>query len=236
MRFLIGMCLTLLSNTAWAGEISKEVPAIIDPQAKYLIYLPGQAVEVDGPDAMNRYFGKVYQMSAISKAFAEKGFHVIAEARPRGTQIDTYAKKVAEQVAKLRAGGVAARNIAVVGHSKGGVMAFVAAGELSDPDVSYVVLAGCAMPHVQRIGNENPRADFERLLVAYKGRFKGRMLSMHDAAEEDFRSCKELTSSNPELKFDEQVIQSGSPAKTAHAIFFAPEAVWFAPLMQWITR
>lgn len=236
MRYFVGMCFTMLCISAWAGDISKDIPATIDPQAKYLIYLPGLAVEMDGPDAMNRYFGKVYQMSAISKAFAEKGLNVIAEARPRGTQIDAYAKKVVDQVTRLRAGGVAARNIIVVGHSKGGVMVIAAAGELSDSEISYVALAGCAMPHVRTLGNETPRADFERLLSAHKGRFKGRMLSMYDAADEDFRSCKELTSSNPELKLDEQRVESGSPARTAHAIFFAPEAIWFAPLLQWIAR
>ncbi|MBV6409100.1 MAG: hypothetical protein EFKGCFLK_02723 [Rhodocyclaceae bacterium] len=236
MRSIVGLFLSLVCVSSWSGDVLKDVPTTIDPQAKYLIYLPGLAVEMDGPDAMNRYFGKVYQMSAISKAFAEKGFTVIAEARPRGTQVDAYAKKVADQVARLMAGGVAARNMAVVGHSKGGAIVIAAAGEIKAADISYVVLAGCAMPHVGTLGNETPRADYERLMAANKGRFKGRMLSMYDAADDDFRTCKELTAANPELKLDEQVIQSGSPARTAHAIFFAPEAIWFEPLMQWIAR
>lgn len=236
MRFLVGLYLTFFCVSSWSGDVLKDIPATIDPQARYLIYLPGLAIEMDGPDAMNRYFGKVYQMSAISKAFAEKGFTVIAEARPKGTQVDAFAKKVADQVAKLLAGGVAARNIVVVGHSKGGVITIAAAGELNNQDIAFVVLAGCAMPHVRSLGNETPRADYERLMAANKSRFKGRMLSMYDAADDDFRSCRELTSGSPELKLDEQIVQSGSSARTAHAIFFAPEAIWFDPLMQWVAR
>jgi hypothetical protein len=93
-----------------------------------------------------------------------------------------------------------------------------------------------AFLHVRPIVGENARAIFDGLIAENEDRFKGRVLTMYDSAEEDFRSCKELTSTNPDLKLDEQVIQPGSPAKIAHAIFFAPEAIRFDSLMHWVAR
>lgn len=46
----------------------------------------GLAVEMQGPDAFNPSFRKVYQWTALTKAFADNGYNVIAELRPKGTR------------------------------------------------------------------------------------------------------------------------------------------------------
>lgn len=223
-------------SAAWAGEIFKEFPSSIDQKAKYLFFFPGLAVEMQGPDAFNPSFRKVYQWTALTKAFADNGYNVIAELRPKGTQTSTYAKRVSDQVRQLVSAGVSPKNIVLVGHSKGGEIVIGAIGANSSADISYVVLAGCAMPHTQRLANETPRANYEGFLEEYRGRFKGRVLSMYDEADDDFQTCKEISKDNPEVRLEELVLRSDSPPKMGHALFFAPEPIWMTPLLQWLAK
>jgi hypothetical protein len=86
-------------------------------------------------------FGR-YEYDAILKALAARGLTVISELRT-GDAGQEFVEKVARQVTSLRAAGVPAKSVGVIGASKGGGFALKVSSAVADPEVSYVVLAGC---------------------------------------------------------------------------------------------
>src|SRR5215813_9027351 len=98
-------------------EIFDDVPAKIDPGARYLFHMHGWVVELMGPAGA---VSTGYWWRWTVEAFADRGFVVISEARSHGTNVQAYALTVARQVARLRAAGVPSDHITVTGMSKGG--------------------------------------------------------------------------------------------------------------------
>lgn len=84
-------------------EIFDDVPATIDPGARYLFHMHGWVVEEYGPVGAVR---TGYWWRWTVEAFADRGFVVISEARTPNTYVQWYALTVARQVARLRAAGV----------------------------------------------------------------------------------------------------------------------------------
>jgi len=117
-----------------AGRVYKYVPSAVDSNAKYLFYMHGLGIE-NGGDSFN-YF-------RILDRLAERGFNVIGEVR-RPAVTRKYAEKIAGQVNKLLAAGVAARNITVASHSKAGMITMIVMAILGNPDIAYVSFAACA--------------------------------------------------------------------------------------------
>jgi hypothetical protein len=88
-----------------ARQIFQDVPAEIDPDARYLFYLHGAIIERAGVRPTHPRFG-VYEYRLILEVFANEGFVVISEARPAGTDGTAYAATVADQVRALLAADV----------------------------------------------------------------------------------------------------------------------------------
>src|SRR5436190_2181646 len=107
-----------------------DVPATVDPGAKYLFYMHGLAIERGGRRAES------YNYSGILKELANRGFVVIGEERS-AVRSDVYAEKVGAQVKRLLAAGVPAKNITVAGHSKGGMISMLVMTTLAEPDIAY---------------------------------------------------------------------------------------------------
>src|SRR6185369_8324070 len=129
---LLLVLLLLLPATAMAaGVVLSVLPKAIDPRGDYLIYLHGRIIEEEGPRPTSPRFG-VYEYRQILDTFAGRGFTVVSEARPKGTDVAAYAKKVAGQVRALLAAGVPPERIAVVGFSKGGGITLAAAALLRE--------------------------------------------------------------------------------------------------------
>ena len=193
-----------------AGSIYKDVPASIDPKARYLIYLHGRILETQGRHATSPDFGR-YEYDAILEALAGKGLVVISELRGRDTG-RAYANRVAAQVRRLRARGVPASHITVAGFSKGGFLTLVTAAELADPAVSFVIMAGCG-----------PSSD-EGIPA---GTLKGRMLSLYDASDEMAGSCQRLFA--PGMTTKEVRLTTG----LRHGLFFRPRPEWIDLVADW---
>ncbi len=197
--------------------IVADVPAAIDPSARYLFHMHGSIVEDFGPAARGRYGQYLYYPTV--EALADRGFVVISEVRgatdPRG-----YAAKVAGQVARLRAAGVPADRITVTGMSKGGSIAVLASAAIADPDIRFVILAGCV-----RGGG------FEGGFAAFGSRPRGRVLSLVDRADDVAASCAAHFTAAPGLRFEETVFDVGS----GHALFYRPDRVWVDRVVDWAT-
>ena len=199
-------------------RIMADVPAAPDAGARYLFHMHGSIVEELGPSARGRY-GQ-YQYYPTVEALADRGFVVISEVRG-ATEPRAYAAKVAAQVARLRAAGVPADHITVTGVSKGGSMTLMSVFAVANPDVRFVIMAGCL-----RGGG------FARAIAALGNRPpQGRVLSLYDYADPDIGSCSMSFPPTPGLAFEEVVFQTG----LGHALFFSPEPVWVDRVAAWAT-
>lgn len=209
------LALATLTETAVAQNVLPALPEQITPDARYIVYVHGRIVENEGPEAVSERFGR-YEFAAITERLASRGHVVIAELRaPGGLE---YVDLLVNRVRALQAAGVPAKNITVVGFSKGGYMVLRAARQLRDPDVSYAILAGCIS---ETISGEDLSGDG----------LDGRLLSMADRSDELGFPCSPLFDRNPHLKNSMSIVfHEGS----GHGLFYAADPVWMTPLLDWI--
>jgi len=215
---LVGIIVLTAYTPGNAGDVFKDVPGNIDPNAKYLFYMHGFALEQGGPRA------KAYDYSGILKELAKRGFVVIGEERSR-VRNDVYAEKVAGQVKKLLAAGVPAKNITVAGHSKGGLITMIVMAMLAEPDIVYVNFAGC--------GREG--SGFEGYLQFAERRAsmaRGQLLSAYDQSDQIAGSCKPALDRMAQAKVTERVLEIGG----GHELFYNPKAAWMDILQAWAER
>jgi acetyl esterase/lipase len=229
---LLAASLGLAAPCATAQSGLSTMPEQPDPARHYLFFLHGLSVEQLGPDSYSKEFRKVYQTTEIARKLAEAGPVVIADIRPKGTRILAYAEKLAAQVRALRAAGVPARQIALVGHSKGASIALATASLLQEPELRYALLAGCPLPSATQVGGSDIRANYERLLADNRGKLQGRFLSLYDTSDDWMGSCSEVQAGNPGLQFQEQALQSGMAMGMGHSLFYSPEPLWLQALFR----
>lgn len=218
MGKLIKMALALLfalmsSQHAFAENILSEIPDAADPKKRYIFYLHGSAEEED--DDTEKY-------EAAVEAIAGGKNIVISEVRG-DTDPNEYAGKLSKQVAKLLKLGVPKRNITISGFSKGAIIALAAAGTINDPDIKYVLLAGCSDFLNEKYGVDPSKA-------------KGRILAIYDSGDEKFGSCKDIIKKSDGLLLKEKKLNSGK----GHALFRIPKDKfidqWRDPLIRWAKK
>lgn len=210
---LLALRLTLVLVAAVAaGEILGEAPAAPDPAARYLFYLHGRILEDQGRDAVSPDFGR-YEYDAILKALAASGATVIGEVREKDAG-EPFVRRLVAQVRRLRGAGVPARNIALVGASKGGLLALQAAAAIGERDLPVVVLAGCG-----------------RATVEIAARLKGRVLSIHDRADRYRPSCAATFAAALQLTESRETVLD---LKLDHGLLYTPHDGWLRPTLEWI--
>ena len=216
------LCLVLIA-AAWGAEdppladsapqIFAEVPEVIDPDARHLFYLHGAIIERAGVRPTHPEYG-VYEYRKILEVFAARGFVVISEARPAGTNGTAYAATVADKVRALIKGGVPPEHITVVGFSKGGGIAINASSILSEERLNFVFMGACG-----------PWLDSRPEIVP-----RGRMLAIREASDNLVGSCEELfgrTTGDGER--EELTLEIGG----GHGVFYRPRPEWVDPAVEW---
>lgn len=209
---------------AGAGEVTNSLPDAPDKAARYLIYLHGSGIDRTGVDRARENF------RGNARGLADHGFSVIAEVRPQGAirkvpeDLDAYARKIAAQVENLLKAQVPARNITIVGYSRGGAIALMVSGFVGNPEVGYVILAGC-------VSEGGAFKQFVPMLLSdYATKLKGRFLSLVDEADPDFSSCSTYFSKAPEKPDQkETILRTGK----GHVLFSDPLDVWIRPVAEW---
>lgn len=215
------MCVVLVSTVFGAEdlpaekaplEIFAEVPEVIDPDSRYLIYLHGRIIEDAGVRPTHPKYG-VYEYQQILEAFAGKGFVVVSEARQAGTDGKAYAVAVADQVRAILAAGVSPERITVVGFSKGGGIAILASSILAEDRVNFVFMGACA-----------PWLDSRPEIVP-----RGRLLALREASDERVVSCDGLFARAAGSGNREIVLELGG----GHGAFYRPRLEWIDPVVAW---
>jgi hypothetical protein len=189
------------------------VPDRIDPAARFLIYLHGRIIEERGIHPTDPRFGP-YEYVAIVRALEKKGFVVISEARPKGTDPEQYARIVQGQAASLLADGVPPQNITVVGASKGAVIAMLASTLLRNRDMNFVLMSNC---------NDWVREHYEIDLY-------GNVLSLYDVKDAFGGTCGPIFSQSKGLNRRREVeLKLG----IGHALLYRPMKEWIDPVDEW---
>ncbi len=205
IRFVPALLLFLLLLPATpamlaAASETYNLPPKADPTARYLFYLPGWYVEARGTQGDYDYHG-------IAQAFGEQGFTVVSTPDGMG------AAEVKREIEKLLAAGVPAGKIAVMGHSKGAYTTMMVSARLENPDITYVVMAGC-------FWTSPPPSPLH-----------GRVLSIYDASDELAGSCqKAFANSPPDLESREIVLQT----EEGHRLFYNARGEWLMPVKAWL--
>ena len=194
-------------------RIFTDFPEAVDPSARFLIYLHGAIIERAGVRPTHPEFG-IYEYEEILEVFAERGFVVISEARPDGTDGMLYAATVADQVRKLLAAGVRPEHITVVGFSKGAGIAIAASSMLAHDDLNFVFMAAC-----------NPWLDSRPEIIA-----RGRLLSLRESSDELAGTCDGLFERSPNRRNQREVLlELGG----GHGMFYRPQAEWVDAVADW---
>lgn len=199
-----------ISLNLYAGNVISEIPSEPDAAGKYIFYLHGSAEESEG--ITNKY-------EAAIQAIAESSATVITEVRGN-TEPNVYAEKIKTQVNRLISKGVAAKNITISGFSKGSIIALTASGIINNPNINYVLLAGCS-----ELLNKKYSVDPTKAV--------GRILSIYDSGDEKFESCNGMINSSNKVTFEETELDSGK----GHKVFRIPKdkfiEQWRDPLVDW---
>jgi hypothetical protein len=193
-------------------------PDSIDPAKEYLFYLHGKIIEDQGILAISPDFGE-YEYEAILHKLSSYGFVVISEQRAKDTDGVEYAKSVAQQARALLNSGVPARNITILGASKGGGIGIYVSHFLENKDVNFVIMAICNPEEVATLEQNQ--------IFLY-----GNVLSIYDSTDDLAGSCKDLfafSKGKGIARYDEIVLQVG----TGHGILFKPLDEWITPVVQW---
>ncbi len=196
-------------------------PDSIDPAKLYMFYLHGIIIEDQGIPAISPDYGE-YEYGAILERLRGYGFVIISEQRPKDTDGEAYARKVADQVMTLLSAGVPAKNITVVGASKGAGIAIYVSHFLENEEINFVIMAICHPDEVEYLKQNQ----------IY---LHGNVLSIYDSVDEFAGSCQELFSFSEGKgisRYDEVVLNLG----TGHGILYKPLDEWIIPAVQWAKK
>ena len=210
-----------LSLPASAGRIHTDVPAQIDPAARYLIDIHGARPE-SFPLSEPHPTRGLFEYQNILNALAASGFEVISELRMERTNPRRFARtRVLEQVKSLIAAGVPAQNITLAGFSKGGLIAMIVASQARQPKLNIVNMAGC--------GKGKSRQAYDNFLANDASKLSGRMLSIYDQADKISGTCQDVSAKAPRMPFEEEVLTVGG----GHGTFYTPRKAWVDRVSSW---
>lgn len=205
--------LLAMTVNAFSQSISHTIPTRINRNARYLFYLHGRIIELQGIRPTSPKYG-VYEYQEILNTFRKRGFYVISEARMRNTITSQYARKVVSQVSILLQKGVRPSNITVVGASKGALIAMQVSSMMQNKDLNFVFIAGCS----------------DLVLSKYDVDFWGNILTIYDEADEVAGSCEKFIQRSTGVNKQKEIKLT---VGTGHGVFFRPIREWVEPTVQW---
>ncbi len=211
--FLLAVFMMVCVPPSYSKQPSYGMPSDIDPSARYFFFMHHYYVEKNSPDGACKY-------EDILNAFADRGFIAISEVRTGKIVPCTYAQKVVKLVRTLLHSGVPPQNITVGGHSNGGVSSLCVASELENPQLNFVIMAGCRIASVEKF---MMYPDFRKL--------KGRMLSVYATSDSVANSCEASFALASDELSDSEIRLTGDKG---HKLFYTPRDIWLDPIINWI--
>ncbi len=211
------ICLAALTSfSSWSTTILDAPPESVSTSDKFVFYAHGYIVEGKDPKPINTKNGwGVYDFPAIKQALSDKSYTLIAHHREKNTDPFAYAYELNKQVRSLVEKGVSARNITLIGFSRGSFISAIASDKLSDLEINTVILAGCGGLTASK------HTDIKVF---------GHVLSVYEQSDEA-QSCAALHKRSTQTRsFNEIVINTG----LEHGAFYKPMNEWVTPVKAWV--
>ncbi|MBI4358236.1 MAG: hypothetical protein HY584_02960 [Candidatus Omnitrophica bacterium] len=221
----LSVWLLILNAAVFQSESCAESPEESKPPEKYIFYMHGAWLETRGFNEEHPKHGR-YEYEKIIRALEATGHKVTSEVRQGRIHPMEYAKKIAGQIEDLLEDGVPSHHIAVMGHSKGGLMTLIVASLLSEPEINYVVLAGCGK------SGSRFRESYVPFLKGHAHNLRGRILSIYDSADQEAGTCREAFDEAANLDSQELVLQTGR----GHGLFYTPDSSWTERVLNWVEK
>jgi hypothetical protein len=193
-------------------------PNSIDPTKHYMFYLHGKIIEDQGIPAVSPEYGE-YEYHEILEKLEGDGFIVISEPREKNTDGIAYARQIIEQITSIMDAEVPAKNITVVGASKGAWITIYVSHLLGNEQVNFVIMAICDPENLEAFKQDQIT-------------LSGNILSIYDSADALAGSCQELFSISEGKgisKYEELILNTGS----GHGVLYQPLDEWIIPVVQW---
>lgn len=185
-------------------------------EKKYIYYLHGRIIEIQGKDAVSDQYGK-YEFDSIVNALSGPDDIVIAEVRTENVDYLDYAIKVSTEIDSLVKIGVHPKDITVIGASKGAIIASNISSINPNP-INFVFIAG---------NNEYQEKN-------NNWKFHGQVLCIYDFSDTvaggnyDYWKKKE----NYTTTFEQVEVQT----HLGHGFLYKPLNVWIEPTRKWISN
>ncbi|WDE08201.1 alpha/beta hydrolase [Thalassomonas viridans] len=203
----------MVAKTAAAGQVFTAFPEKVKPGEKYVFYSHGFIVEGTNPRPENKRWG-IYEFPAVKRALSDPGYNLIAYHRPAKTHPVKFAEKMAGDIRTLIRHGVNARDIYLVGFSRGGAISILTSNLLKLEQINLVILAGCS-----KYMKNNPQY-----------RMYGKVYSIYETSD-GVGSCDFVIERSPQvLGFEEIAISTGKE----HGAFYRPIPQWLVPVKRWL--
>jgi hypothetical protein len=213
---LIILCSLTINFTVNAANILSHPTKKPKINEHYVFYSHGLIVEGNNPTPKHDRFG-VYDFPAVKNAVADQKYNLIAYHRPLKTDPFEYANSLSEEVTTLIDKGVPAKNITLVGFSRGGFITALASSELANKELNFVIMAACT----------------SRLAKNKNVVIHGNLLSIYETSD-GVGSCNDVVNRNLEAiaSYQEIAISTGKE----HGAFYTPDPTWLNPLKKWLKR
>lgn len=188
--------------------------------SRHIIYLHGwiiQDQQITRPE--HPIFG-FYEWDEILASFQDQGFVVSGKIRPQKATVPESAADLVAQIRGLLDAGVPASHLTVVGASMGASIALMAASQLGDEEVRFVLVGTCLSANVNRIVERGGAVP------------KGQILAIREATDTVTNPCP-AWGADPESampdNFREIVIDTG----LSHGFLYRPLPQWVQPVWDW---
>lgn len=183
-------------------------------ESKYIYYLHGRIIEIQGKDAISDEYGK-YEFDSIVNSLSDLGHKVIAEVRTENVDYIEYANKISSEIDSLVKLGVKPIDITIIGASKGAIIASNISNINQNP-INYVLLAG--------------NNDYQEKNNDWK--FHGQVLCFYDDSDTIAGKNYDYWKNRPNYtsKFEQVQIDK----KLGHGFLYKPYKEWVEPTKKWI--
>lgn len=212
--FLSFIYLFLFSCTNSRDQKQNDQVAVSKEQnTRYIIYLHGRIVELQGKAAFSEEHGK-YELDSILDALKEDNAKVYCELRPENTEVPAYAQKLSRTIDSMIRSGIMPDKITVIGASKGAIIA-ATTSDLNQQPINYVLMGG----NNSKMEQQN---DWH---------FHGRILCIYDPSDTIAGKNYDYWKVNsPEAVAFEQIELN---KKLGHGFLYRPLPAWTVPAQKW---
>jgi hypothetical protein len=184
----------------------------------YVFFLHNKFLEENNIETVHPEFGKS-EYNEILKEFRNADCIVLSEKRKKNTDVKKYAIKIISQIDSLFNKGVQAKQITVIGTSKGGYIAQYVSTYLKNPDVNFIFI-GCF--------TKSDIREFPDI------QFCGRILNIYEKSDNfGVSAIKRKKISKLEIKeFKEIELKTN----LKHGFLYKALPEWINPCIEWIKK